>query len=151
MSGSLRRLSFGEVFSLAIGEQFPFFDPLALIHKCGHSLSGGGQCCGRTLIGPQSGEFKLVQVDSCASWSELIGKISKLGRLPESQWLEAYRLTYQSSDNCKHVSLPEILMKDPQGHEYYPNLVGKEYMEFCPLIPGRSVSGPLYRWLVRAD
>ena len=143
----------GEVFKLSFDGRLPENLPLVVFgederitddedRKLVHS--------GPIVTGAETRRFMLVRVGRCDNLDEVKARLAAHGKIPEGQWMHAFRTAYPIGDEHGPVGVADDSWRiTPQLSTYFPRESGKPGESF--LAWNGHGLGARWRWLVCVD
>lgn len=118
-----------------------------MVRRFGYE-SRGWEFRGKDIIVPQTRRFKLVQVNYCRELEEIRTRLVEHGKVPEGQWITAFKAAYPEPDGLGPVGVADPSWVDPGGGASFPVVLTDGSLGFGWADGGR---GARWRWLVEVS
>lgn len=134
----------GEVFKLRLRGDDGNNDPEAMVRQIGRVQ--GWTHVGHRIVGDATQSFKLVELDDCSGFEEVLDKLACHGEIPEGQWIQSFKAAYRAPDRKRHIGIADAKWIAPDGHYNFPYISKAGSPEFRR--SQGSFGGPYWLWIV---
>ena len=144
----------GEIFELTLDGDAPENQPLEMLPRSCYHL-GQWEHHGSVVKGKHTRRFKIVELDYCRNFKKVLQKLAAHGKVPEGQWLQAFKHRHPRLELGEEVSIADASWADWTGPTYFPFLDSGfpfndrgPFVLLCKINNG-NVAGR--RWLVEVN
>lgn len=136
-----------QVFELTFNGKSPEVGSPAMRESYGYNLEVRPHNGKAAALYQETRKFKLVSVGRCANWEELTTKLATHGRIPEGEWLEAFKAVYSEHDDNGPVGVADASWVDPDERAHFPCIGWYGPWAFSWSV---TICSANWRWLVEA-